>query len=274
MKNKTKDNNILITIITILFKLSLVSLISVMSYYAFDKLSNLNFSCESIVVAIFTTATPIIFTYIDLKEDKEILDNWTLIDYILLVVSIFTVTSYTQETEGIEFYILSIAFVLYTFLGMIIIIYNNTYIITIVILCMVYGSIDNNGYEIFIAVVIYVLSNLNKDDIQNLLNIRYFESKKFIEDKYKAAIAIISTAFTNLIGDKIWIILKTLIKSYIGIDIFTNNYGGIYYYIYIFIKILLKGTFRFIFFMIVYVVIFIFLRNNKSTLKKRYTDIY
>lgn len=276
MKNKTKDNNIFKSIITILFKLSAVSLISVTGYLALCILFKNDFSIKSIndiAGVILTTATPIIFARIELKYDKKI-NNWNPIDYMLLAIAILTVSSYMQIIEGLEFWILSIAFVLYTFLGMIIIIYYNRFIITIFILCMVYGSIDNNGYEIIIAIVTYTLSNLNKDDIKRLLNIRYFEDKKFIQDKFKAIIAIISTAFTNLIGDKIWIILKTLIKSNIGIDIFTNNYSGICYYIYKFIKIFLKGYFRFMFLMIVYTLIISFLDKNKPKLKKRYTDIY
>lgn len=285
MNIKIKARNIIYCIITKLFLLSELFLILLTGIFAIKELLSFNFNFANILnkllsfnfnftnilnellslnfnfanicngtKLIFKIITPFILYCNKRRNDKKILDSWTPTDYILLVIAILTVTSYTQETEGIEFYILSIAFVLYTFLGMIIIIYNNTYIITIVILCMVYGSIDNNSYEIFIVIVTYILSNLNKDDIQKLLNIRNFENKKFIEDKFKASIAIISTAFTNLIGNKIW-------------DMLGNNKIGISGLILIF----LKGYFRFMFFMIMYASIIYLLNKNKPKLKIRYT---
>ncbi len=261
MKNKTKDNNIFKSIITILFKLSAVSLISVTGYLALCILFKKDFSIKSIndiTGVILTIATPIIFARIELKYDKKIINNWKPVDYILLAIAIIIVSSYIQIIEGLQFWILSIAFIIYMFSGLLIFICNNRFIIVIFIFCMVYGSIDNKGYEIIIAIVTYTLSNLNKDDIKRLLNIRYFEDKKFIQDKFKAIIAIISTAFTNLIGNKIWDIL----------DI--NNKVEISGWWLIF----LKGYFRFMFFIIVYAFIIYLLDKNKPKLKKRYTDIY
>ncbi|WP_297788291.1 hypothetical protein [uncultured Anaerococcus sp.] len=245
-------------VIICIFRLCELAMLASTGLVAYKMLGAINFAEASpsvCMLVVMSILLPFSFIYVILRDDKKILDKWKLWDFLIFSLVSSGPIVYMKYSYGLLGYIITFSFAGFIFSWSLITLYFNRLILLIIIGSILYGMLDGNeSYNIILAIVTYTTSSLDKEDVKKYLGINYFNDNKFIGDKFKAMLAIISTAFTNIIGERLWVKVDAYLKI---------NKGG-------YSTLFLRGGFRLVFSIYVYFIILIFLTKYKDKIRDRY----
>ncbi|WP_311516010.1 hypothetical protein [uncultured Anaerococcus sp.] len=245
-------------VIICIFRLCELAMLASTGLVAYKLLRTINFAKASPsvwILVVMSILLPFSFIYVILRDDKKILDKWERWDFLIFALICLGPYAYMKALDGLLVYVITFSFAGFIFSWSLITLYFNRFILLIIIGSSLYGMLDGNeSYNIILAIVTYTTSSLDKEDVKKYLGINYFNDNKFIEDKFKAMLAIISTAFTNIIGNRLWVKVCPYLKI---------NDGGHLTFFY-------RGSFRLVFSIYVYCIILIFLTKYKDKIRGRY----
>ena len=197
------------------------------------------------------------------KTIRKSIDLWNMADNIAFILCfILVILSVQLLPDQSGFYVWSIILSILLFFLIISIVINlficNKFLFIVFSASLIYGIINNNMYNVLLALVTYIMGSLDIDDIKKHFNLDIFDEKKFIKDKYLTMLAISSTALANVIGEPV---LKCIFKRI-----------ELCFYSYEFDAILYRGGFRVIFASLIFMGLMYLYRKHINKLVKRYTS--
>ena len=247
-----------------IFRLCELAMLASTGVVAYRLLGTIDFAKASLFEWIFVLlCLPVLFSfiYVILMDDKKDLDKWEWWDFFIFSLICFGPLMYMNAFDGALGYIITFSFAGFLLSRSLITLYFNRLILVIVIGSSLYGLLDGNeSYNIILAIVTYTMSSLDKDDVKKYLGINYFDDNKFMKDKFQAMLAIISTAFTNIIGNRIWGKIHPHFQGTSDVKSNSLKYPEFFY----------RGGFRLLFSMIFYIIILFFLTKYKDKIRDRY----
>lgn len=256
--------NIFKLVIVGIFRLCELAMLVSSWVVAYSSLGTIDFAKASHfdrILVLFCLPVLFSFIYVILMDDKKDLDKWEWWDFFIFSLICFGPLMYMNAFDGLLGYIITFSFAGFLLSRSLITLYFNRLILVIVIGSSLYGLLDGNeSYNIILAIVTYTMSSLDKEDVKKYLGINYFDDNKFMKDKFQVMLAIISTAFTNIIGNK----LLNKIHPHFQVTSDANSNSVKY------LELFFRGGFRLVFSIFVYFIILAFLTKYKDKIRGRY----
>lgn len=199
--------------------------------------------------------------YFDFPLRKPI-DYWSIFDIVtfgICFLSVILSVKLLPDISGVHLWSIILSVLLFSLIVSIVInlfIYNKLLFI-VFSASLIYGIINDNMYNVILALITYIMGSLDIDEIKKHFNLDIFDEKKFIRDKYLSMLAISSTALANVIGEPV---LKHIFNK-IGLSFYSCEFDVILY----------RGGFRVIFSSLIFMRLMALYRKHSNKLINRYS---
>lgn len=197
------------------------------------------------------------------STSRKPIDYWSIFDILVFSLCFLSVILSVQlfpDISGVHLWLIILSVLLLLLIASLVInlfIYNK-FLFIVFCASLIYGIINDDMYNVLLALITYIMGSLDIDDIKKHFKLDIFNEEKFIKDKYLTMLAISSTALANVIGEPI---LKFIFKNI-----------NLCFYGYHFNDIIYRGGFRVIFSSITFMVLLSIYKMNINKIVKRYTD--
>lgn len=242
----------IIDFIFILSEVFLITVTLVLGLSNFFDFQILNMDILDIFILMIKLSTPFIISYFELAKDKIVVDNWKWWDHFGFLIVIYVSVAYVIKLEGLEQKILVYSFLCYLLCGLLKAMIRNKLIFIIAVASLAYGFIDDDvNFSILLTLFTFLMGSLDINEVKKILEINELDDYIFVKYKLYGIIAIISTCFTSIFGEKL------LEKLILVLDFKLDSIQEIF----------IKGGLRLIFSLIIFQIIINILEEYKERIK-------